>query len=70
MAIFPVELREMLNTRRPIAAYTHEYADVTYEVVVCTDGAVFYRPIGVSAWTEDVPIPGTRAANGEGVSRG
>ena len=33
-----------------------------FEIVVCDDGAVFYREKGRSSWVEDIPIPGTDAA--------
>jgi hypothetical protein len=54
--------------RHPVAAYMREVEGpyntvMKQEVVVCDDGAVFWRPAGdKDGWQVDNPIPGTKAA--------
>lgn len=54
--------------RRPVAAYVRTFTgayeiQTTHEVVVCDDGAVFWRDAAMGgAWTaETEAIPGTEA---------
>lgn len=51
----------MSGLRKPVAAALELSANDV--LVICDDGAVFRRSTNTGNWSEQVPIPGTFAAN-------